>query len=80
MRGGDLWDYRPYWASVPPNLIQNISNKIDGVPPLPSPNPIEPAWAYVTQGAASITNPTSMVTNIKSDLSMLANPAPWQKV
>jgi hypothetical protein len=77
MRGGDWWDYRPYWASVPPNPLQSVSQSYAGVAPPPSGDPTNHQWQYLTSGASGI-NP-GMVTDIKYNLSMLANPAPWQK-
>ena len=79
MRGGDWWDYRPYWASVPPNPIQSMSQSWDGVTPPPSGNPTNHQWQYLSNGTTGTINPGTTVTDIKSNLSMLANPAPWQK-
>jgi hypothetical protein len=79
MRGGaDWWDYRPYWASVPPNPMQASASAWQGIEPPPSGNPITHSWKYQTDGIGSIINPGLAVTNIKSDLTNLANPAPWQ--
>jgi len=79
MRGGaDWWDYRPYWASVPPNAIEQVSSAYAGVEPPASGNPTDHSWNYKSSGATDFINPASLVTNIKSDLSLYANPAPWQ--
>jgi hypothetical protein len=79
MRGGDWWDYRPYWASVPPNNLQSMSQSYAGVAPPASGDPTNHQWQYLTSGSTSGTiNPGTTVTDIKSNLSMLANPAPWQ--
>jgi hypothetical protein len=80
MRGGDWWDYRPYWASVPPNNLQSISQSYAGLAPPASGDPTNHQWQYLTSGSTSGTiNPGTTVTDIKYNLSMLANPAPWQR-
>lgn len=79
MRGGaDWWDYRPYWASVPPHTVQAAASSWQGVAPPPSGNPTAHSWNYKTDGVGALIDPGATITNIKSDFTNLANPAPWQ--
>lgn len=73
-------DYRPYWASAPPNPLQASMASYQGItPPISAPSsPVDHTWKYVSNGSVGLIDP-GQVANIKSDLSALANPAPWQK-
>ena len=82
-RGGNLSDSLsmrpfPYIATAPPNHIQSLFNSYSGgTSPVPSPaSPVSHTWSLSGAGGAPI-NP-GMVTNIGSDFSRLASPAPWQ--
>jgi hypothetical protein len=44
----------------------------------PSGNPTVNSWNYKTDGVGALIDPGTTITNIKSDLANLANPAPWQ--
>ena len=82
-RGGNLLDslsMRPFpYISTPyPNIIQSAANTLSGgTTPVPSPaSPVVHTWTPQSGMGAGI-NP-GLVTNIGSDFSKLASPAPWQ--
>ena len=81
-RGGDLLASlaeRQFIATAPPNLLQSATNAWSGsTTPVPAPaSPVNHAWNYASNGTIGLINP-GLVTNISSDLTKLANPAPWQ--
>jgi len=75
-----LPDYRPYWASAPPNPLQAGMASYHAItPPISAPSsPVDHTWKYMSDGSTGLIDP-GQVANIKSSLSALANPAPWQK-
>ena len=80
--GGNLLEsvaMRPLLATAPPNFLQTqFHNGSGGVPSMPVPaNPVSHTWGYVSNGTAGIINPGE-ITNIGSDMTKLASPAPWQ--
>lgn len=82
-RGGNLLDSLamrpfPYIATPYPNFIQSASNNLSGstqVIPAP-PSAVNYTWEL--KGAAGTPISPGVVTNISSDFSKLASPAPWQ--
>jgi hypothetical protein len=83
MRGGSLLDTIsmrtiPFNATPYPNAIQVASSAWSGATtPIPAPaSPVQHTWTPMGMPGAPI-NP-SAVTNISSDFSRLASPAPWQ--
>ena len=81
-RGGDLMaslSSRPFAATAPPNVLQTINNAWSGATtgiPAPS-SPVNQTWGYLSNGTSGLINP-GLVTEISSDITKLANPAPWQ--
>lgn len=80
--GGNLLEsvaMRPMMATVPPNMLQvQFHNASGGVPPMPIPSsPVSHTWQYVSNGTAGLINPGA-ITNIGSDMTKMASPAPWQ--
>ena len=80
--GGNLLEsvaMRPMMATAPPNMLQvQFHNASGGVPPMPIPaSPVSHTWQYVSNGTTGLINPGA-ISNIGSDMTKLASPAPWQ--
>lgn len=82
MRGGNMLESlisRPVLSTVPENLLQiGVHNVQGGVPSMPVPSsPVQHTWQYMSNGTQGLINP-GLVTQIDSDMTKLASPAPWQ--
>jgi hypothetical protein len=79
-RGGNMLETlmsRPYLATVPSGVLQNLGTTWNAAPQEPSGNPTVQAWNYQTLGTEKLIDP-GLVTPIGADLGRLVNPSPWQ--
>lgn len=80
MKGGNLMNSltRPYISSVPPNVIQTTVQDFNGAPvPQADGHAVSHNWSYVSGGIMNTINP-NQITPIRSDITQLARPAPYQ--